>query len=259
MTAVANGTDTDIELILRRADEKLARRAGDDPLPAETITAFAGAVRPLIGAGASSPDAAFELQRRDDLITELRKHVEARDRTIDRAKAETERKIASATAAAEGDSAKWKREVERLTTDLNAARSNVERLNRQLTEQRRQLDAEHDQTRQALLDVSNQRDEQASKIRQLEEDAVEVANDLASAHQALDEQAAQNVEPHRHLYPWAAPGELPEPCACGQPYPRAELPEPRADIPEPEPEPWADLLGRVRTELAGWTPERKKR
>lgn len=87
MTATVTG-QPDVELILRRVDERLARRAGDDPLPAETLAAFADAVRPLLGAGAAVDPAPLDEQAR------LREQLERVMKTAD---AEAERLNAKVT------------------------------------------------------------------------------------------------------------------------------------------------------------------
>ncbi|PXY21152.1 hypothetical protein [Prauserella muralis] len=82
MTATLNGHALpDPATVLKRVDDRLARKAGDDPLPAETIDAFADAVRTQIvePLTANPPDAAelaqlrADLQCANDIVAELRK------------------------------------------------------------------------------------------------------------------------------------------------------------------------------------------
>lgn len=80
----------------------------------------------------------------------------------------------------------------------------------------------------------------------------ELRIDLAAAKAAVPQ--------HQHTYEWPTPDEPPLPCECGHPFPRTALAEQLADGEpvEPEVEPFGDLLGRIRAELATWEPQAPK-
>lgn len=81
----------DLDGVIRRADSRWARRHGDEPAAPEYLKQIIDAVRPLLGQPAAAPaddsqldQLLFDKQRLQDLVDELRKHVAARDKTLDR-------------------------------------------------------------------------------------------------------------------------------------------------------------------------------
>jgi septal ring factor EnvC (AmiA/AmiB activator) len=229
MTATI-ATAADLDGVIRRADARWAGRHGDEPALPEYLTVLADAVRPLLGhppAGPGDDGQAQQLladnQRLQDLVDELRRHVDARDRTIDRQKTTVEQAKAELANARRAAAAK-----------LAAADAEIERLTARTAELDGQL-----QARAAII---------------ARRDA-----DITQLHAAVDELRAkltaveQAKPPHQHRYPVDAPGTEPRPCACGQPYPRTAI---VTEVVKPSPpEPWASLLGQIRAEArkAGWT------
>jgi hypothetical protein len=212
-------------VVLRRAEQK---HTGEEP---GDLNHLADAVRvhivePLL-AGATGPvdDAQvkqlqFDKQRLDDLVTELRKHVTARDKTIDR----------------------QVQQVTDLKHQLDEARAERDTATAQLREQGPAPDGA---LAQAQADNARLADELACARR-----------DLRWANKALDEiaddEASRPAIVHVHQHLTAGPGEFPENCACGHPWPR----NPTDDEPEevvPDVEPWGDLFGQIRSELGGWS------
>ncbi|RSD21974.1 hypothetical protein [Amycolatopsis eburnea] len=219
----------DLEGVVRRADDRWARRHGDEPAAPEYLRQIVDAVRPLLGQPVAAPadgDQVQQLrddkQRLGDLVAELRKDVEARDRTIDSQKATVEQAKAELASARRAAAAK-----------LAAADADVERLTAQVTELDTQV-----QARGAIIE---RRD---ADIAQLHANVDELRRKLDAAEQA--------TPPHQHRYLVDAPGTEPQACECGHPYPRAVVPtEPVKPSP---PEPWAKLFGQIRAEAktAGW-------
>ncbi|WP_027946571.1 hypothetical protein [Amycolatopsis taiwanensis] len=131
MTKAIDSNQPDVELLLRRVDEKLARRAGDDPLPAETITAFADAVRPLLGTSTGGDLAAAELEHKDSVIAELRRIVDGHARSCDRLKADQQRaasenrRLAEQLEAARGEVASKQALIERYLKAVDEERADL--------------------------------------------------------------------------------------------------------------------------------------
>ncbi|AIJ26388.1 hypothetical protein [Amycolatopsis methanolica] len=187
MTATVTGRAVpDPEVVLRREDERLARRAGDEPLPHHTITAFAAAVRkqivePLLARG-------------------------------------------GAAGAAAADREATQAELTRLRAELATVRGNLDRITATADRERAEHQAAHDRTRRELVDVQQQlstvvheRDDLQAAAARLQAEAVELANELEHARRA-----GATVRPHRHLYPMGASGEAFGPCeepGGGKPYP----------------------------------------
>lgn len=104
MTSTVTGQCVpDPATVLKRVDDRLARDAGDDPLPAETLAVFAAAVQeqivaPLLGGATAGPDlaAAAELEHKDDVIAELRRMVEGHTKSYEQAVAEKRRVMEAA-------------------------------------------------------------------------------------------------------------------------------------------------------------------
>lgn len=232
MTATLNGHALpDPATVLKRVDDRLARKAGDDPLPAETIDAFADAVRTQIvePLAANPPDAAELAQLRADLqrlsaeVTDVRKQ-------RGHLRAEVARLTEAANEAADA------RQL------LEQSQAEVRKLTMQLTEANgaaRSARAERDKARERLQEI------------QLE---------LAEAKAALEERPAVDAATHRHAYPLNGPDQIPGPCIdCDKPFPWTEPGAEHApdDAPD-EPQPWGELFARIRRELAlAWADDRK--
>lgn len=206
----------DVALVLKREDERQCRRAGDDPLPPDTIDTLAAAVRkqivdPLLAQTPSSGD--HEGLRADNF--RLAEQAETLRREVN----ELGEKV---TAAAR---------------ERDDAQAETRRVQRAL-----------DKVRAEVVSFKAERDALQNRLQ-------EVEVDLQAAHKALDEQAADNVEPHRHLWEVPEPNAEPQPCSCGLEYPRLHVADASRDLPTPRPEPWAHIIDRLRVELADW-PER---
>lgn len=122
----------------------------------------------------------------------------------------------------------------------------------QLAAVRRSLDeAERtaEQLRRELRDAESLRRDTDRQLDKLTVERTKLHHDLTAAQQTA------RKPKHRHAYPWSSPDELPGPCECGHPFPRA-LDEDDEEI-VPELTPWDELMERVRyeLELAGWPPE----
>lgn len=222
--------------VLKRVDDRLARRAGDDPLPAETIAEFGRAVQeqivePLLaGTPAADPAVAAELQHKDDVITELRRIVDGHARSCDRLKA---------------DNARLSDEIEQARTECGEARAEATAAKGEARRAAGEVDllgSELRASRDQLARVMMAADKEAATLK-------------ARIAELEAKRSSSDGVRHEHRYPWPRPGELPQPCKCGQPYPRAHLAEPREDVPATEPEPWADLFAGIRADLADWRPQ----
>jgi len=235
----------DLDGVIRRADARWASRHGDEPAAPAYLQQIIAAVRPLLGQPPAGPvddvqvkQLLADKQRLEDLADELRKQADSRAKVIDgrrREIAELHKQVAERTASLEERVAAFKlleKDLAAAREQLAAAGADVERLTAHVTE----LDSQV-QARGAIIE---------------RRDA-----DVAQLHTTVDELraklAAEQATPaHHHRYVVEAPGTEPRPCECGQPYPRAvivtEAVEPSA------PEPWAELLGRIRDEAkkAGW-------
>ncbi|MFF5988159.1 hypothetical protein [Prauserella flavalba] len=225
----------DPAVVLKRIDTRLAQKSGDDPLPPSVIDEFARGVRtqiidPLTAGGlpAAAPRSGDDAQLRADnarLADELHSALRDNERITAAAEAEVQRHRRQA--------AEQNAQAEALANQRDDAQAEVRKLQRQLAE-----------TQAEAASAKAERDKLKSRL-----DDAEI--DLAAAHKALDEQAADRVEPRRHYYPVPAPGAEPEPCACGQPYPRSSI-EDRSGEPCAPQEPWAELIDRIRGELDEW-------
>lgn len=225
---------TDLDDVVRRADDRWARRHGDEPAAPEYLQQIVAAVRPLLGQPPAGPvddvqvkQLLFDKQRLQDLVDELRKHVDARDRTIDRQKSALEQvkaELAGANRAADSTALREK---------LAAAGADIERLTTLTTELDKQVQARGSIIERRENELALQR-RTADKIRA----------DLAAAQ--------QRAETHHHQYVVDAPGTEPKACECGQPYPRTTIAV--EDVKPSPPEPWAELFGQIRAEAkkAGW-------
>jgi hypothetical protein len=230
MTATIAAADVDVTV--KRADARWASRNGDEPASPDYLKHMADAVRPLLGQPGGQVDDVqvkqllADKQRLGDLVDELRKHVDARDRTLDRQKSALEQvkaELAGANRAADSTALREK---------LAAAGADVERLTTLTNE------------------LENQVKARGSIIERRE-------TELAQERGVIDElrrqlAAVEQPAPHHHRYPVDAPGSTPRPCECGQPYPRTAVVT--AVVKPSAPEPWADLFGQIRDEAkkAGW-------
>lgn len=224
MTATLNGHQVpDVGAVLRRTDKRVAGRAGDDPLPVETIEAFAQAVQtqivePLLGGYLPAPDTGAaeavrlrgELQRQTDLVDELRKHVEARDRSV--ALAHRERDAARAELTNEREIQRQRAESERNATQ-------------------RALD----EARAEAASAKAERDKLKARLDDVQIELADTRRQLAEATQ----------QPHRHLYELPAPDARPQPCTCGHEFPTPRRARPGAAPPDP----FAELFARIRREI----------
>ncbi|MFB9687675.1 hypothetical protein [Amycolatopsis plumensis] len=229
----------DLDDVVRRADDRWARRHGDEPAAPGYLKQITDAVRPLLGQAPAGPVDGGQVQqllddkqRLGELIAELRKTAETRGKVIERQKAD----LAARDKSLEERTAAFKLLEKDLTAareKLAAAGADVERLTAHVTELEKQV-----QARGAIIE---RRDADAE---QLHATVDELRAKLAAAEQAKP--------PHQHRYAVDAPGTEPRACECGHPYPRAVVPtEP---VPPSPPEPWAKLLDQIRAEAkkAGW-------
>jgi ABC-type transporter Mla subunit MlaD len=232
----------DVAKVLERADGRWARRQGDEPAVQDYLDVLANAVRTQLGTQLGAPVAGggavvvddvavkqlrADKERLDDLVTELRRHVDGADRNAARLKAKLD-----AAPTAEG--------LDEARTQRDTARGQL-------------ADAEADNSRLADQLATTRRDA-AEKRARLEETIrildAQLAELRAAAEKTLEEIAAADAV-HTHQYESLGPGQIPLDCECGQPYPRGR----RAPVPagKPDVDPWGDLFGRIRGELAGWS------
>lgn len=125
--------------VLKREDARLARKAGDDPLPASTIDAFAQVVQrqiiePLLAGHPVAPSQDTELRaenaRLTDAVDTLRRQVNDQAEQIDKARA-LRAQLDTATAAAataQGELEKAKRKASQAEAELAAARQKHQHL-----------------------------------------------------------------------------------------------------------------------------------
>lgn len=225
MTATIAALDVDVTV--KRADGRWASRNGDEPASPDYLKHMADAVRPLLGQPAGPVDDIHvqqllaDKQRLDDLVTELRKHVTARDKTIERQN---------------GDAARLKSERDEARAERDTARAQL---------RDRPTDT-HGKLVAAAAEVTT-REKLATSAAEVERLTAEVAR----LNQLL---AAREIPEHSCLYPLAEPGAEPGPCeVCERPYPRSADAYELEDV-EPTVEPWAALFGQIRDEAkkAGW-------
>lgn len=223
--------------VLRRAEQKAT---GEEP---GDLTHLADAVRahiigPLTAGGTPVVDDVqvkqlqFDKQRLQDLVDELRKHVDARDGSLDRQK--------QAFDALKGD-------LGRLKTERDEARAERDTARAQLRDRPASgVDA-------SLLEQA-QRDNArlADELAQTQEQLANTRRDLRAANHTLDEiaddEASRPAARHRCSFPAAEPGAEPGPCECGKPWPRSAAAVETEEV-IPDVEPWGDLFGQIRTEL----------
>jgi DNA repair exonuclease SbcCD ATPase subunit len=237
----------DLDDVVRRADDRWARRHGDEPAAPEYLQQIIAAVRPLLGQPPAGPVDDVQVQqllddkqRLGDLVAELRKQAETRGQVVER----------------------QARQVAALRKDLDAADAEARRRVDAAAEVlRTQLDETRAKLAAAGADVERLTAHTAELDRQVQASTAIIERrdaDVAQLHATVDEQRAQLAAaerakpPHHHRYAVDAPGTEPRPCQCGQPYPRAAIVT--EDVEPSAPEPWAELLGRIRAEAkkAGW-------
>ncbi|MFJ8818185.1 hypothetical protein [Amycolatopsis thermoflava] len=228
----------DPETVLRREDQRLSRRSGDDPLPADQLRAFATAVRAAVV---------------EPLTAELAKRTAAPQPAPGPDLQDECARLADELASARADHA---RQVDTLRQQINQQAADID----DARSARRQLE----EATTAVASLQAERDRLRSKIEGLKS-ALAAAEQSAAKWEAEfqqradDEVGEQAALAHRHYYPADSPGQTPGPCACGHPYPRAHIAN-RWDEVAPSPaEPWAPLLDQIRAEVGTWPePERTR-
>lgn len=212
-------------VVLRRAEQK---HTGEEP---GDLDHLADAVRaqivgPLTAGGTPIVDDAevqklqAEKRRLDALVTELRSMVATRDGSLD--------KLKSAVEA-------LKIEVVQLKAELDEVRAERDTARGQLRDVEAQPHGGND-----LLQADNTR---------LTNELVAAQRDLANANATLDAIADEQADAvHVCQWPVTEPGTEPGSCACGTPWPRTAV---EFEEVVPDVDPWADLFGQIRGEVAG--------
>jgi hypothetical protein len=236
----------DLDGVVKRADDRWARRQGDEPASPEYLEVIVNAVRPLLGQPAAAPVDDGQLrqllddkQRLGDLAGELRKQADSRAKVIDGQGREItvlRKQVAESTASLEERVSAFKlleKDLAAACEQLAAAGADVEHLTA--------LTAELSSTVKARGAIIERRE---ADVAQLHGTVDELRAKLTAVEQA--------EPPHQHRYVVDAPGTEPRPCACGQSYPRAAIAT--EDVEPSAPEPWAELFGQIRDEAkkAGW-------
>lgn len=240
MTSTVNGIDW--RRVLERTDEKLAKRSGDDPLPAETIAAFARAVEAqLQGRQGDATQLGDEILRWQECAGEQAGEIErlraeanewarkyngeARDQIRD---LESERstlqerheRMREAYAAEQRAHAELKAENAELADQLAATSALLRRAARTVSAFRRTLAATDRELDQARKDAETWQ----SEYERVRDDA-------------LDDLVEKLDEPHRHLHEVPSRRAAPLPCECGRPWPRASS---------------RGVMAQARAELEAW-------
>lgn len=273
MTATVNGTRVpDVETVLKRADHKWAKNRADDPAPPEYLDALGLALQqqivgPLAERGAEGLTDSIASDLADALENEKQRANRAEQALtgaktagggdqVQKLQAEKQRLEARVTelrnmvAARDGS-------IDRQNTTIETLKGNFARLKADLDEARAERDTARAQLRDAEGQPSGGVDLVHADNRRLAKDLDAARRDLAAANRTLDEIAdeGQSRPAAVHLCRWpvSEPGAEPGPCGCGTPWPRAAGVEVEDVLPDTDP--WDAVLGRVRTELAGWPGE----
>lgn len=162
MTATIAAADLDVAV--RRADDRWARRHGDEPAAPEYLKQITDAVRPLLTQPVAAPSddsrvkqLLFDKQRLQDLVDELRKHVAARDKALDRQAREIAALKQDLATAEEDTRRRVTAAAATLEAPLKAARDEVDKLRQALTLRTTELDvarAERDTARSRVRDLT---------------------------------------------------------------------------------------------------------
>lgn len=221
-------TAVDWTVVLRRVDTKLAKRTGDDPLPVETIAAFARAVEDHAGAAPNGTAPA-----------ESAEHDALRD-ALEKANAELEQ-LRKRSKIAGGD--------------FEILREQADSRHRECEELRAENATLADQLAQATKTA-----ELAAHLR-IEADGWKAELDALTAERnELREHLKAAKRPripappaHIHAYPWESPDKLPGACACGKQYPGGLGYDPDDDAGDSVViGRWDEIMDELRVELEGW-------
>jgi hypothetical protein len=232
---------SDLDGVVKRADDRWARRQGDEPASPEYLEVIVNAVRPLLGQPVTGPvddvqvkqQLLADKQRLADLVDELRKQADARGKIVERQARELTALKQDLGAAGVDARRRVDAAAEAMQAPLKAAQDEVDRLTALTTELSSTVKA-----RGAIIE------RREADVAQLHGTVDELRAKLTAVEQAKP--------PHQHRYVVDAPGTEPRPCACGQSYPRAAIAT--EDVEPSAPEPWAELFGQIRDEAkkAGW-------
>jgi len=258
-------TPADLDDVVRRADDRWARRHGDEPAAPEYLQQIIDAVRLLLGQPAPADDVQVrqllaDKQRLTDLVEELRKQADTRGKVVER----QVREIAALKKDLESADADARRRVDvaaaTMEEPLRVAEKEANRLREALVLRTQELDDARaqlrnrpaaDPTREKLVAAAAEVTTR-EKLAAAGADVERLTGEVARLTEQL---AAREVPEHSCLYPIAEPGAEPGPCEmCQRPYPRsADAYELEDDVP-PTVEPWAALFGQIRDEAkkAGW-------
>lgn len=257
MSGQTNGFD--VRGLLERTDARMARKNGDDPLPPETIDAFAQAVEAQLpklngnGAGGSSATVVAALERDIAEAKSLAASVRSeRDRLAMRLQ-----EVQIDLAAARQELEQLRRDGGRAVEIVGETGARVTALQDQLDAQQTELEKlgrEHGKSLQENLQLTERVDAQRDELDAVNAERDQLRTKLGEALKAgRPRHTATPV--HEHRYPQAAPDELPGPCECGKPFPRALFDDPEDDeVAGYELTGWDEQWEQIRAELEqlGW-------
>ncbi len=217
MTTTVNGVTA--RSILARADKRWTDKSCDDPAPAEYLDHLAQAVQNHIAEHTPLPapaaDAA-ELQRLNDLVTELQNTIDARDHDLTR-------QVGEITA-----------ERDQLLAALDELRADV-----------------HTRVDQAVAKAIAAGKSEVDTLRARVDD---LRVDLAQAQRDAQTWEAEYEPVHEHRYIVNTITRTLDPCTCGLVFPRDTLANHQEDDEDldDETEPISVLFDRLRIQLADW-------